>query len=49
VLKRGNHPRNHPICTNAQNPIALAWREHHQNGGDVLSLNDSIMSALLKT
>ena len=49
VLKRGYHPRNHPICTNAQNPIALAWRERHQNGGDVLSLNDSIMSALLKT
>ena len=49
VLKRGYHPRNHPICTNAQNPIALAWREHHRNGGDVLSLNDSIMSALLKT
>ena len=49
VLKRNYHPRNHPICNNEQNQIAVAWRNHYQNGGNVKTLNDDIMRLLQGT
>ena len=49
VLKRGYHPRQHPICNDEQNHIAVAWREHHKTGGNVLELNDQIMGLLQRS
>jgi predicted metal-dependent hydrolase len=46
VLKRGYHPRNHPICNSEQNKIALAWREYHKQGHDVQRLEDAVMAQL---
>ncbi|MFN3239130.1 MAG: metal-dependent hydrolase [Pseudomonadales bacterium] len=46
VFKRDYHPRNHPICTSSQNPIAIAWREYHKGGGNTEFLSDDVMAQL---
>tara|TARA_R110002072_G_scaffold64_1_gene296 strand:- start:2477 stop:3373 length:897 start_codon:yes stop_codon:yes gene_type:complete len=46
VLKRGYHPRNHPICTSEQNRIAIAWREYYKNGNDAQFLTDEVMAEM---
>ena len=48
VLRRRYHPRNHPICNEAQSQVALRWRDYMQQGGDGLKLSDQTMAALLK-
>ena len=40
ALRASYHPRRHPRCERAQNPIAVAWREFHALGGDVSKLDD---------
>lgn len=47
VLKRGYHPRNHPICTTSQNKIAIAWREYHKQGGDAEFLSNEVMAQMM--
>jgi predicted metal-dependent hydrolase len=34
VFSRKYHPRNHPICTNSQNALAVAWRQYYAEGND---------------
>jgi len=34
VFSRQYHPRNHPICTNSQNALAVAWRQYYAEGND---------------
>lgn len=46
VYRNGYHPRNHPICHQAQNPIAIAWRQYHASGQNVKVLNQSTMQSL---
>ena len=43
VLKRDYHPRNHPICNDEQNAIAIAWREYHVAGNNTHALTDDDM------
>jgi predicted metal-dependent hydrolase len=46
VLRRGYHPRRHPICTDEQNRIAVAWRAYHASGADAQFLSDEVMEQL---
>jgi predicted metal-dependent hydrolase len=46
VLSRNYHPRNHPICTSAQNRIAIAWRDYYNQGKDAQFLSDEVMAEL---
>ncbi len=46
VLRKGYHPRNHPICTTEQNQIAIAWRDYHNSGGNTEFLPDDVMAQL---
>ena len=46
VLRKGYHPRNHPICTTEQNQIAIAWRDYHNSGGNTEFLPDEVMAQL---
>lgn len=48
VLARGYHPRNHPICTFGQNPIAIAWRDYYERGNDAQFLSDEVMAELTR-
>ena len=43
VFSRAYHPRNHPICTDHQNRIAVAWRAWHAAGRPVDLLTDDDM------
>ena len=49
VLKKRYHPRLHPICNDEQNQVALAWRKHHKNGYNVLSLDNSAIQQMLSS
>ncbi|MEM8496657.1 MAG: metal-dependent hydrolase [Pseudomonadota bacterium] len=46
VLLKNYHPKNHPICNNKQNKIAVAWRKHFESGNDILSLSDELMAGM---
>jgi len=46
VYARSYHPRNHPICNDQQNPIAVGWRLHYSNGGDPVELSDKAISRM---
>ena len=46
VLKRGYHPRNHPVACASQNRIAVAWREYESTGGNAELLTDAVMARL---
>jgi predicted metal-dependent hydrolase len=47
VLRRGYHPRKHPMVTSDQNPIQIAWRRYEAEGGDVLAIDHRKMSEIL--
>lgn len=47
VFKRGYHPRQHPLVTSRQDPIQLAWRRYHHEGGDVLEIDHQKMSEIM--
>lgn len=46
ALRASYHPRRHPRCQRAQNPIAVAWREFQAGGGDVSALDDATIRQL---
>ena len=46
VLIGNYHPRNHPICTDEQNAIAVAWRDYYQQGNDARTLTDDDMDQI---
>lgn len=48
VFRRDYHPRRHPIANERQNPIQLAWRRHHDAGGDVLSIDRARLSEMMR-
>jgi hypothetical protein len=48
VFSRDYHPRKHPLVTNRQNPIAVAWRSFEANGGDVLAIDREKMKRILQ-
>lgn len=48
VLRSDYHPRNHPICNDAQNPVAVAWRARIESGADPHSLTEADVAGMLK-
>lgn len=46
VLLKRYHPRNHPRCSDRQNPLAVAWRHRYMEGEDVLQLNNELMESI---
>ncbi len=44
VLSSNYHPRNHPICEDRQNAIAVAWRGYHAAGNDTSKLSNADMA-----
>jgi uncharacterized protein len=48
VFARRYHPRRHPLATSRQNPIAIAWRTHFRDGGDVLSVDRLAVARMLE-
>ncbi len=46
VLSSTYHPRNHPICNDEQNAIAVAWREYHAAGNNAHSLTEDDMAEI---
>jgi len=47
VLSRHYHPRNHPICNEKQNVVAIAWRKFYQAGNDTHRLNNETIENML--
>jgi predicted metal-dependent hydrolase len=47
VLSRDYHPRNHPICNDEQNEIAVAWRKYHAGGHNTLAINNEDIGRML--
>ena len=41
------HPKKHPLVTDRQNPIQVAWRHYHQRGGNVLEIDRKKMAEIL--
>jgi predicted metal-dependent hydrolase len=48
VLSRKYHPRNHPRCNEAQNRVAVAWRERIAGGADPLKLTEGDVDQMLE-
>ena len=48
VLKSDYHPRNHPICNDAQNPVAVAWRTWLEDGADPHSLSEADVTRMMQ-
>jgi len=49
VLKRNYHPRNHPICNEQQNKVALAWRERYDADLTTLAIAQGDLTAALES
>lgn len=47
VLRTDYHPRNHPICNEAQSPVAVAWRGHVEAGADPHALTEVQVARML--
>ena len=47
VYRRDYHPRNHPICNDNQNRLAVAWRKYEAGGANALHLDDDAIRTLL--
>ena len=48
VLRSDYHPRSHPICNSEQNPVAVAWRDRLEAGGDPHRLTESDVARMLE-
>ena len=48
VFRKGYNPRNHPLATSKQDPVAIAWRRHEKKGGNVLDIDREAMAQILK-
>ncbi len=48
VFSSTYHPREHPICNESQNRIAVAWRAFHAAGKDTQRLDQSDMQTILE-
>lgn len=47
VLRKSYHPRNHPICNDDQNQVAVAWRGYFDRGEDALRLTNQDIKRML--
>lgn len=47
VLRRDYHPRNHPICNESQNEVAVAWRTRLASGADPHTLSEADVREML--
>ena len=48
VFRKNYNPRAHPLATNKQSPVAIAWRKHSAAGGDVLAIDRSAMRKIMQ-
>ena len=48
VFKKNYNPRNHPLATDKQDPVAIAWRRHDAKGGNVLDIDRDAMSEIMQ-
>lgn len=48
VFRKGYNPRNHPLATSDQDPVAIAWRRHDRAGGNVLAIDRDAMQAIMR-
>lgn len=49
VLSKNYHPRNHPLCSTNQSPIAVSWTNYYSLGKDVLEIDNATMQSVLKS
>ena len=47
VFKANYHPKRHPLVTDQQNPIQVAWRRYEHEGGNVLEIDRQKMQQML--
>jgi len=47
TLSRNYHPRNHPMCSTMQSPVAVSWTKFYSSGNDVLALDNRQMDEML--
>ena len=48
VFRKTYNPRNHPLATSKQDPVAIAWRRHAKKGGNVLDIDREAMAKILQ-
>ena len=48
VFRKNYNPRNHPLATSKQDPVAIAWRRHAKKGGNVLDIDREAMAQILE-
>ena len=48
VFRKNYNPRNHPLATSKQDPVAIAWRRHESRGGNVLDIDRKAMQEILQ-
>ncbi|MGB1558517.1 MAG: metal-dependent hydrolase [Oceanococcaceae bacterium] len=47
VFKGSYHPKQHPLVTNRQNSIQVAWRRYEHEGGNVLEIDRHKMAEIM--
>lgn len=47
AFRRGYDPRRHPLVTDGQSPIQIAWRHYEAGGGNVLEIDRARMAEIL--
>ena len=48
VFSKNYNPRNHPLATSKQDPVAIAWRQHDAKGGNVLDIDRDAMAQIMQ-
>jgi predicted metal-dependent hydrolase len=48
VFSKNYNPRNHPLASSKQDPVAIAWRRHDAKGGNVLDIDRDAMAQIMK-
>ena len=48
VFSKNYNPRNHPLATSKQDPVAIAWRRHDAKGGNVLDIDRDAMAQIMQ-
>lgn len=47
AFRASYHPKRHPLVTNKQNPVQVAWRHYEHDGGNVLEIDRTKMTEML--
>lgn len=48
VFSKNYNPRNHPLASSKQDPVAIAWRRHDAKGGNVLDIDRDAMAQIMQ-